>query len=68
MAFAGYVLAQIGLIVFAAYIDTEKNMGSLLKWMPKLILTTIEEMFLQIPIKVARVIGMITFRWRRLVW
>ena len=68
MAFAGYVLAQIGLIVFAAYIDTEKNMGSLFKWMPKLILTTIEEMFLQIPIKVARVIGMITFRWRRLVW
>lgn len=68
MVFAGYVLAQFGLTVFAAYIDTERNMGSLLKWMPKLILSTIEEMFLQIPIKVARVIGMVTFHWRRLVW
>lgn len=68
LAFAGYVLAQIGLTVFAAYIDTEKNIGSLLKWMPKLILTTIEEMFLQIPINVARVIGMVTFHWRRLEW
>lgn len=68
MVFAGQVLAQIGLTVFVAYIDAEKNMGSLLKWMPKLILTTIEEMFLQMPIKVARVIGMVTFHWRRLVW
>lgn len=68
LAFAGYVLAQIGLTVFAVYIDTEKNIGSLLKWMPKLILTTIEEMFLQIPINVARVIGMVTFHWRRLEW
>lgn len=68
LAFAGYVLAQIGLTVFAVYIDTEKNIGSLLKWMPKLILTTIEEIFLQIPINVARVIGMVTFHWRRLEW
>lgn len=68
MVFAGYVPAQIGLTVFAVYIDTEKNMRSLLKWMPKLILTTIEEMFLQIPSKVVRVIGMVTFHWRRLVW
>lgn len=68
VAFAGYALMQIGLTIFAAYIDTEKNMGSLLKWMPKLILTTIEEMVLQIPIMVARIVGMITFHWRRLVW
>ena len=66
--FAGYALVQIGLTILAAYIDTEKNIGSLLKWMPKLILTTIEEMFLQIPINVARVIGMVTFHWRRLEW
>ena len=68
MVFAGYALVQIGLTIFAAYIDTEKNMRSLLKWIPKLILTTIEEMALQIPIMVARVVGMITFHWRRLVW
>ena len=68
VVFVGYVLLQIGLAIFAAYIDTEKNMGSLLRWIPKLILTTIEEMVLQIPIMVARVVGMLTFHWRRLVW
>ena len=68
VVFVGYVLLQIGLAIFAAYIDTEKNMRSLFRWIPKLILTTIEEMVLQIPIMVARIVGMITFHWRRLVW
>ena len=68
MVFAGYVLAQFGLTVFAAYVDVDKNMRRLLKWLPKLILTTIEEMFLQILINVSRTIGMVTFHWRRLVW
>ena len=68
LVFVGYVLLQIGLAIFAAYIDTEENMRSLLRWIPKLILTTIEEMVLQIPIMVARVVGMLTFHWRRLVW
>ena len=68
VVFVGYVLLQIGLAIFAAYIDTEKNMRSLFRWIPKLILTTIEEMVLQIPIMVARVVGMLTFHWRRLVW
>ena len=67
MVFVGYVLAQFGLIVFTAYIDVDKNIRRLLKWLPKLILTIIEEMFLQISIKVTRVIGMFTFHWRRLV-
>ena len=40
VVFVGYVLLQIGLAIFAAYIDIEKNKRSLLKWMPKLILTT----------------------------
>ena len=68
VVFVGYVLLQIGLAILAAYIDTEKNMGSLLRRIPKLILTTIEEIMLQIPILVARVVGMLTFYWRRLVW
>ena len=66
--FAGYALVQIGLMIFATYIDTEKNKGRLLQWMPKLILTTIEEIFLQIPIMAARIFGMITFHWRKLKW
>ena len=68
VGFAGYVLTQIGLTVFAAYIDTEKNLRSLLRLIPKLILTTIEEISLHIPIMVARIVGMITFHWRRLEW
>ena len=68
MVFVGYVLLQIGLAIFAAYIDTEKNMRSVLKWIPKLILTTIEEMALHTLIMAARIVGMITFHWRRLVW
>ena len=68
MAFAGYVVAQFGLTVISAYIDVDKNMRRLLKWLPKLILSSIEEMLLQFLINVARSIGMITFYWRRLVW
>ena len=54
MAFAGYVVAQFGLTVISAYIDVDKNMKGLLKWLPKLILTTIEEMLLQFLINLAR--------------
>ena len=68
VVFVGYVLLQIALAIVAAYIDTEKNMESLLRWIPKLVLTTIEEMVLQIPNMVARGVGMLTFHWRRLDW
>lgn len=68
MAFAGCVVAQFGLTVISAYIDVDKNIRGLLKWLPKLILTTIEEMLLQFLINVARLFGMVTFYWRRLVW
>ena len=68
MVFAVYVLAQFGLTVFAAYIDVDKNIRGLLKWLPKLILSTIEAILLQFLINAARLFGMITFYWRRLVW
>ena len=68
MAFGGNVVAQFGLTVISAYIDVDKNMRRLLKWLPKLILTTIEEMLLQFLINVIRTIGIITFNWRKSVW
>ena len=68
MAFAGYAVEQFGLTVISVYIDLDKNMRELLKWVPKLIVATVEEMLLQIPINGARSFGMITFHWRRLVW
>lgn len=61
-------MAQFGLTVISAYIDVDKNMRRLLKWLPKLILTTIEEMLLQFLINVIRTIGIITFNWRKSVW
>ena len=63
-----YVVAQFGQTVISAYIDVDKNMRRLLKWLPKLILTTIEEMLLQFLINVIRTIGIITFNWRKSVW
>ena len=68
IVFVGYVVTQCGLTVISAYLDVDKNMRRLLKWLPKLVLTTIEGMLLHIPINVARTIGMVTFYWRRLVW
>lgn len=61
-------MAQFGQTVISAYIDVDKNMRRLLKWLPKLILTTIEEMLLQFLINVIRTIGIITFNWRKSVW
>lgn len=68
LVFGGYVLFQIGLTIFAAYIETEKNVGNLLRWIPKMIFITIGEIVLKIPIMIARLFGMLTFYWRRLFW
>lgn len=43
-------------------------MGNLLRWISKMILTTIEEVLLKIPIMIVRVFGMVTFHWQRLFW
>ena len=61
LVFVGYVLFQIGLTIFAAYIGAKKNTGNILIWIPILILITIGEMILQIPINIARIFGMLTF-------
>lgn len=68
IVFVGYVLFQIGLTIFATYIEIDKNMGNLLRWIPRMILTTIEEVLLKIPIMIVRIFGTITFHWRRLFW
>ena len=61
LVFIGYVLFQIVLTIFAAYIGAKKNTGNILIWIPILILITIGEMILQIPINIARIFGMLTF-------
>ena len=66
--FIVFVLAQIGITILAAYMSIDKNKWEFFKLLPKLILTTVEGMFLQFPIMLARLFGMITFHWRKLVW
>ena len=68
LVFVGYVLFQIGLTIFAAYIETEKKVINLLRCIPSLIFITIGKMVLKIPIMIARLFGMLTFYWRRLLW
>ena len=68
LVFVGYVLFQIGLTIFAAYIETEKKVINLLRCIPSLIFITIGKMVLKIPIMIARLFGMLTFYWRRLFW
>ena len=65
MVFFGYYLLQILMTIFVAVKDTT---GELVRILPRLIITTLEAMLMQIPIIIARMIGMITFYWRRLVW
>ena len=65
MVFFGYYLLQILMTIFVAVKDTT---GELERILPRLIITTLEAMLMQIPIIIARMIGMITFYWKRLVW
>ena len=65
MVFFGYYLLQILMTIFVAVKDTT---GELERILLRLIITTLEGMLLQIPIIIARMIGMITFYWRRHVW
>lgn len=65
MVFFGYYLLQILMTIFVAVKDTT---GESERILPRLIITTLEAMLMQIPIIIARMIGMITFYWRRLVW
>ena len=68
LSFAVYIAVQCILTAVAGYLDSGKNMKKLIKRLPKLLLATLGGMLLQIPINLARLYGMITFHWRRLIW
>ena len=68
LSFAVYIAVQCILTAVAGYLDSGKNMKKLMKRLPKLLLATLGGMLLQIPINLARLYGMITFHWRRLIW
>lgn len=63
-----YFLLQIGLTFYSAYLNADKNIKRIKKWIPKLILITFEEILIQIPIMFSIIYGMITFHWRKMKW
>ena len=65
---AGYALTQIGMTLFAVSLDHRHKAGEFLKLIPGLVLTSMEGIILHIAIMGARLYGMITFHWRRMVW
>ena len=65
---AGYALTQIGMTLFAVSLDHRHKSGEFLKLIPGLVLTSMEGIILHIAIMGARLYGMITFHWRRMVW
>ena len=65
---AGYALTQIGMTLFAVSLDYRYKAGEFLKLIPRLVITSMEGIILHIAIIFARLYGMITFHWRRMVW
>lgn len=66
---AGYVLTQISMTLFAVSFDYRHKTREFLKLIPKLVFTSMEGIILHhIAIMGARLYGMVTFHWRRMVW
>ena len=65
---AGYVLIQIAVTLFAVSFDYRHKTCVFLKLIPRLAFTSIEGIILHIAIMSARLYGMVTFHWRRMVW
>lgn len=65
---AGYVLIQNAMTLFAVSFDDRHKAREFLKLIPRLIFTSVEGIILHIAIMGARLYGMITFHWRRIVW
>lgn len=65
---AGYVMTQISMTIFAVSLDYRHKTREFLKLIPRLVFTSMEGIILHIAIMGARLYGMITFHWRRMVW
>lgn len=65
---AGYILTQISMMIFAVSFDYRHKTREFQKLIPRLVFTSIEGIILHIAIMGARLYGMVTFHWRRMVW
>ena len=64
----GYVLTQIAMTLFAVSFDYRHKTREFMILIPRLVFTSMEGTILHIAIMGARLYGMITFHWRRMVW
>lgn len=63
-----YIGIDFLIAMYAFYLETRKSFKKLIKEMPKIVLFSLLIVFIQIPIVVARLLGMLSFPWRRLIW
>ena len=68
LLYAGYAGLKLGCVIAADFLEVDRDIGLLLKQIPKLAWETIVEICLHIFITGARLYGMVTFLKRRLVW
>lgn len=65
---AGYVLIRIAMTLFAVSFDYRHKTREFMKLIPRLVFISMEGIILHIAIWGARLYGMITFHWMRMVW
>lgn len=63
-----YVSVEFLITLYAVFLDVRKGFKKLIKEIPKIFFFTILKMFVQLPIVTARLWGMASFPWRRLIW
>lgn len=63
-----YVDIEVLIGRYAVFIDVNRSVLRLIKKLPEIVLLTLLEILIQIPVSIARLWGMISFPWRRLVW
>lgn len=63
-----YVNIEVLIGIYAVFMDVNRSVLRLIKKLPEIVLLTLLEILIQIPASIARLWGMISFPWRRLVW
>lgn len=63
-----YVDIEVLIGIYAVFIDVNRSVLRLINKLPEILFLTFLEILIQIPVSIARLWGMISFPWRRLVW
>lgn len=68
LIYIAYVDIELLIGIYAVFIDVDGNVLWLIKKLPGIVLFTLLEILIQVPVTFARLWGTISFPWRRLVW